>query len=106
LDYDIRRLQYYLCVGILMLILRVVAWIINSLLRLDNFCDLFWSRGLVVNNLALLKEAEYVAAVSCCSQLLTEAKYDADFGLQFSHVPVLCDITKCHQCCQNSCFIF
>ena len=39
-------------------------------------------------------EAEYVAAASCCSQLLWMISTLRDFGLSFSRVPLLCDSTS------------
>ena len=39
-------------------------------------------------------EAEYVAAASCCSQLLWIAYTLSDFGEECSHVPLLCDSTS------------
>jgi hypothetical protein len=39
-------------------------------------------------------EAGYVAAASCCSQLLWMMDTLRDFGLDFHHVPLLCDSTS------------
>ena len=36
-------------------------------------------------------EAEYVAAASCCSQLLWLRQQLSDFGLRYASVPILCD---------------
>jgi hypothetical protein len=39
-------------------------------------------------------EAEYVAAASCCSQLLWITYTMSDFGEEYTHVPLLCDSTS------------
>jgi hypothetical protein len=39
------------------------------------------------------REAEYVAAASCCSQLLWMMSTLWDFGLDFHHAPLLCNST-------------
>ena len=39
-------------------------------------------------------EAEYVAAASCCSQILWMVAILRDFGLNFKSVPLLCDNTS------------
>jgi hypothetical protein len=36
-------------------------------------------------------EAEYIAVVSCCVQLLWMRQTLKDYGLHFDHVPLLCD---------------
>ena len=39
-------------------------------------------------------EAEYIAAGSCCAQILWLKQQHADFGLQISKVPLMCDNTS------------
>jgi hypothetical protein len=39
-------------------------------------------------------EAEYVAAASCCSQLLWISYTMSDFGEEYTHVPLQCDSTS------------
>jgi hypothetical protein len=39
-------------------------------------------------------EAEYVAAASCCSQLLWITYTMSDFGEEYTHVPLQCDSTS------------
>jgi hypothetical protein len=39
-------------------------------------------------------EAEYVAAASCCSQLLWITYTMSDFGEEYTHVPFQCDTTS------------
>jgi hypothetical protein len=39
-------------------------------------------------------EAEYVAATSCCSQLLWITYTMSDFGEEYTHVPLQCDSTS------------
>jgi len=39
-------------------------------------------------------EAEYIAAGSCCAQILCFKQQLADFGLQISKVPLMCDNTS------------
>jgi len=46
-------------------------------------------------------EAEYVAAASCCSQLLWVTYTLRDFGLSFSGVPLLCDSTSAISIAKN-----
>ena len=46
-------------------------------------------------------EAEYVAAASCCSQLLWMTYTLCDFGLTFSRVPLLCDSTSAISVAKN-----
>jgi hypothetical protein len=46
-------------------------------------------------------EAEYVAAASCCSQLLWMMATPRDFGLDFHHVPLLCDSTSAISIAKN-----
>jgi hypothetical protein len=46
-------------------------------------------------------EAEYVAVASCCSQLLWMMATLRDFGLDFHHVPLLCDSTSAISVAKN-----
>jgi len=46
-------------------------------------------------------EAEYVAAASCCSQLLWMMSTLRDFGLFFERVPLLCDSTSAISVAKN-----
>ena len=47
------------------------------------------------NSVALsTAEAEYVAAGSCCAQLLWMKQQLSDFGLIFDHIPIKCDNTS------------
>jgi hypothetical protein len=46
-------------------------------------------------------EAEYVAVTSCCSQLLWMMATLRDFGLDFHHVPLLCDSTSAISVAKN-----
>jgi hypothetical protein len=46
-------------------------------------------------------EAEYVAAASCCSQLVWMMATLRDFGLDFHHVPLLCDSTSAISVAKN-----
>jgi hypothetical protein len=43
-------------------------------------------------------EAEYVAATSCCSQLLWITYTMSDFGEEYTHVPLQCDSTRHKRC--------
>jgi hypothetical protein len=45
--------------------------------------------------------AKYVAATSCCSQLLWMMANLWDFGLDFRHVPLLCDGTSAISVAKN-----
>ena len=46
-------------------------------------------------------EAEYVAAASCCSQLLWIMHTMRDFGITYTHVPLLCDSTSAISVAKN-----
>jgi hypothetical protein len=46
-------------------------------------------------------EAEYVAAASCCSQLLWITYTLSDFGEECSHVPLMCDSTRAISVAKN-----
>ena len=49
-------------------------------------------------------EAEYVAAASCCSQILWMTHTMRDFGLIFKSVPLFCDNTSAISLAKNPCF--
>jgi hypothetical protein len=46
-------------------------------------------------------EAEYVAAASCCSQLLWISYAMSDFGEEYTHVPLQCDSTSAISVAKN-----
>jgi hypothetical protein len=46
-------------------------------------------------------EAEYVAAASCCSQLLWITYTMSDFGEEYTHVPLQCDSTSAISVAKN-----
>jgi hypothetical protein len=46
-------------------------------------------------------EAEYVAAASCCSQLLWISYTMSDFGEEYTHVPLQCDRTSAISVAKN-----
>jgi hypothetical protein len=46
-------------------------------------------------------EAEYVAAASCCSQLLWITYTMSDFGEEYNHVPLQCDSTSAISVAKN-----
>jgi hypothetical protein len=46
-------------------------------------------------------EAEYVAAASCCSQLLWITYTMSDFGEEYTHVPLQCDCTSAISVAKN-----
>jgi hypothetical protein len=46
-------------------------------------------------------KAEYVAAVSCCSQLLWITYTLSDFGEECSHVPLMCNSTSAISIAKN-----
>jgi hypothetical protein len=49
-------------------------------------------------------EAEYVAAASCCSQLLWITYTVSDFGKECSHVPIMCDSMSGISVAKTPCF--
>jgi hypothetical protein len=51
---------------------------------------IFWSSHKQSSMAQSTIEAKYVAAASCCSQLLFMMATLQNFGLEFSHVPLLC----------------
>ena len=47
------------------------------------------------NSVALsTSEAEYIAAGSCCAQILWMKHQLEDYGISFEHVPIMCDNTS------------
>jgi hypothetical protein len=46
-------------------------------------------------------EVEYVAATSCCSQLLWITYTISDFGEEYTHVPLQCDSTSAISAAKN-----
>jgi hypothetical protein len=48
-------------------------------------------------------EAEYVAAGSCCAQLLWMRQTLKDYGYTMSHIPLLCDNESAIKIAYNSC---
>jgi hypothetical protein len=50
-------------------------------------------------------EAEYVAAASCCSQLIWITYTISDFGEECTHVPLQCDSTSVISVAKNPCSI-
>jgi hypothetical protein len=55
---------------------------------------LSWSSRKQSNVAQSTTEAEYVAAASCCSQLLWVTYTMSDFGEEYNHVPLQCDSTS------------
>ena len=54
------------------------------------------------NSVALsTAEAEYVAAASCCAQLLWIKQQVKDFGIETSCIPILCDNTSAINMAKN-----
>jgi hypothetical protein len=49
-------------------------------------------------------EAEYVAAASCCSQILWIVHTMRDFGVRFERVPLMCDNTSAISAAKNPVF--
>jgi hypothetical protein len=49
-------------------------------------------------------EAEYVAAASCCSQILWIVHTMRDFRVRFERVPLMCDNTSAISVAKNSVF--
>jgi hypothetical protein len=49
-------------------------------------------------------EAEYVAAASCCSQILWIVHIMRDFGVRFESVPLMCDNTSAISVAKNLVF--
>jgi hypothetical protein len=47
-------------------------------------------------------ETEYIAAASCCSQLLWIIYTMSDFGEEYAHVPIQCDSTSAISVAKNS----
>jgi hypothetical protein len=50
-------------------------------------------------------EVEYVAAISCCSQLLWITNTMSDFGEEYTHVPLQCDSTSAISVAKTQCSI-
>jgi hypothetical protein len=60
-----------------------------------------WSSRKQSNVAQSTTEVEYVTAASCCSQLLWIMANLRDFGLEFSHVALLCDSTSAISVAKN-----
>jgi hypothetical protein len=73
--------------GFRMSILSGVGWIGSPLIGLASFLVLLWCLAQSTT------EAEYVAAASCCSQLLWITYTMSDFGEEYTNVPLKCDST-------------
>ena len=55
------------------------------------------------NSVALsTAEAEYVAAASCCAQILWIKQQLKDFGIETGYIPILCDNTSAMNMAKNS----
>ncbi|XP_070017280.1 secreted RxLR effector protein 161-like [Nicotiana sylvestris] len=71
---------------------------------MDHFlgsCLIFWGTR-KQNSVALsTAEAEYVAAASCCAQLLWIKQQLEDFGVLTESVPLLCETTPVHSIWQR-----
>ncbi|MBY3556099.1 Ty1/Copia family ribonuclease HI, partial [Modestobacter lapidis] len=48
-------------------------------------------------------EAEYVAAGSCCAQVLYIKQQLEDYGISFNHIPIRCDNTSAINISKNPC---
>jgi hypothetical protein len=56
------------------------------------------------NSIALyMTEAEYIAAVSCCAQLLWMRQTLKDYGYTMNHIPLLCDNQSAIKIAYNPC---
>ncbi|WVZ84995.1 hypothetical protein U9M48_031960 [Paspalum notatum var. saurae] len=74
----------------------------SSSLSLRGFSDADHAGCRIDRNVALsTTEAEYVAAASCCSQLLWMKATLSDFGLRFRKIPLLVDLTSAISVAKN-----
>ena len=93
--------------GIRTQILRDAVWIASLLLGYVNFWGLCWFPCLHAKTHKQSRisqstiDAEYVTIASCCSQLLWMMANLYDFGLDFHHVPLLCDSTSAISVAKN-----
>jgi hypothetical protein len=79
-----------------MRILPGVSWIGSPLLGLACFLGsslVSWSSRKQSSVAQSTIEAEYIAATSCCSQILWITYTMSDFGDEYTHVPLQCDST-------------
>lgn len=60
-----------------------------------------WSSRMQSSVAQSTTEAEYIAATSCCSQLLWIMSTLRDLNLQYSHVPLMCDSTSAISVAKN-----
>nr|KAJ0184754.1 hypothetical protein LSAT_V11C900488090 [Lactuca sativa] len=75
---------------------------IGSLLYLTtSHPDIIWSSKKQTSVAISTAEAEYVAAGSCCAQLLWIQNQLLDYGIKFSKTPIYCDNTSAIQIPQN-----
>jgi hypothetical protein len=88
-----------------MLVLRVAFWSASILLGLVSFWGLHWFHGLLEYSLVLpctsTTEADYITAASCFSRLIRMMATLWDFGLDFHHVPQLCDSSSAISVAKN-----
>jgi hypothetical protein len=61
----------------------------------------YWSSRKQLSVAQSITEAEYVAAASCCSQLLWITYTMSDFGEEYTHVPLQCDSTSAISVAKN-----
>jgi hypothetical protein len=87
-----------------MRILPGVGLIGSPLLGLASFWVLLWCLWTFRKQSSVAQsttEAEYVAAASCCSQLLWISYTMSDFGEEYTHVPLQCDSTSAISIAKN-----
>jgi hypothetical protein len=85
-------------------ILPGVCWIGSPLLGLASFWGsflMYWSSHKQSSVAQSTTEAKYIAAASCCSQLLWITYTMSDFGEEYTHVPLQCDSTSAISVAKN-----
>jgi hypothetical protein len=65
---------------------------------------IYWSSQKQSSVAQYTTEAEYVAAASCCSQILWIVHTMRDFGVRFERVPLMCDNTSAISVAKNPVF--
>jgi hypothetical protein len=108
LGFGIPLLLHLILLGFLMLILRVVELIKKTLLVHVTFLDLLsivcWSSHKQTYVTQSTIEAKYVAAASCCSQIVWIVHIMRDYIVAYKSVPFMCDSSSAICLAQNPVF--
>ena len=93
MDYGIPKAPLLISLIILTLTMLVIGWTASQHQAHAISSDDLWSVGPRRNRTAYLStaEAEYIAAGSCCAQLLWMKRTLKDYGINVKNVPLYCN---------------